>query len=414
MRISKKVLVVVAVAGVAALALTGCSGSGGGGAATGDPILVNAITDTKAFTEAAAVATATLEAYNAAGGYKGRPIQLKTIDAPTGDAAAAVNGAADSIADTNVVAMVGSSTFGECAINHQSYEEAGMVSFTGVGVDTFCFTTPNMAAANNGPIFDIYATAWNAIQDGSKSPCLVGNVADPSTRYGYEQVVANLEKSTGVKFAAVEIPDQNQANDYSTNILTALGKNCDAMIFGGVHPTVAAMISVLNTQGITLPVYVQTSCYDPGFPVDPAVQAYPGLVSVPAELAPSDSEANADFQALLDSGAVASGDTWSYSFMQTGYLAALTFIHTLEQIDGDITRESVTAAAQGEKGWPFENPMWGNPWSFGPGKTHQANSSVYRADIESGSGAWKSIGPWVQGADMGWTDIAPTPAGFGN
>jgi len=411
MRISKKVLVVAAVAGAAALALTGCSGSGGGGAATGDPILVNSITDTKAFPEAAAVATAVFEQYNAAGGFKGRPITLKTIDAPTGDAPAAVNGAADSIADANVVAMVGSSTFGECAINHASYEDAGMVAFVGVGVDTFCFTTPNMAAANNGPLFDIYATAWNAINDGATAPCLVANAADPSTGYGYSQVVANLEASTGVKFAAVEIPDANQANDYSTNVLTALAANCDALVFGGVHPTVAAMIGVLNTQGVNLPVYVQTSCYDPGFPMEPAVMAYPGIVSVPAELAPSDDAANADFQALLDSGAVASAETWSYSFMQAGYLAAKSFIHVLESIDGDITRESVTAAAQSDAPWPLENPMWGNPWTFGPGEAHQANSSVYRADIEPGSGAWKSVGPWIQAAEMDWMDIAATPAG---
>jgi branched-chain amino acid transport system substrate-binding protein len=412
MRISKKVLVVAAIAGATALALTGCTGSGGGGAATGDPILVNAITDTKAFPEAAAVATAVFEAYNAEGGYNGRPITLKTIDAPTGDAPAAVNGAADSIADASVVAMVGSSTFGECAINHTSYEEAGMVAFVGVGVDTFCFTTPNMAAANNGPLFDIYATAWNAINDGSTAPCMVANAADPSTKYGYEQVVVNLEASTGVKFAAVEIPDANQANDYSTNVLSALANNCDSLIFGGVHPTVAAMIGVLNTQGVNLPVYVQTSCYDPGFPNEPAVLAYPGIVSVPAELAPSDDAANADFQALLDSGAVASGETWSYSFMQAGYLAAKTFIHVLESIDGDVTRESVTAAAQSDAPWPLENPMWGNPWTFGPGATHQANSSVFRADIAPGAGAWESIGPWIQAAEMDWEDIAPTPAGF--
>ena len=412
MRNSKKILAVAAVVGAAALALAGCSSDGGGGAATGTPILVNSITDTKSFPEAAAVATAVFEQYNAAGGYNGRPIQLTTIDAPTGDAAAAVNGATDSINNADVVAMVGSSTFGECAINHQAYEDAGMVSFTGVGVDTFCFTTPNMAAANNGPIFDIYATAWNAIvTDGAKAPCFVANAGDPSTKYGYEQVIELIAERTGVNWAYTDIPDQTAANDYSTNVLTALGKNCDAFVFGGVHPVVAAMIGVLNTQGATQPVYVQTSCYDPGFPMEPAVQAYPGKISVPAEMAPSDDPANDEFQALLDSGAVASADTWSYSFMQAGYLAAKSFIHTLGKISGDVTRESVTAAAKDDANWPYENAMWGNPWIFGSGDTHQANSSTYLAEIEPGSGAWTSVGPWLQAADMEWTDIAATPAG---
>ena len=414
MRNSKKLIAAVALAGASALVLAGCSSSGGdnGGGATGEPIYVNSITDTKSFPEAAAVATAVFEEYNAAGGFNGRPIVLTTIDAPTGDAAAAVNGATDSINNKDIVAMVGSSTFGECAINHQAYEDAGMVSFTGVGVDTFCFTTPNMAAANNGPIFDIYATAWNAIADGSKKPCFVANAGDPSTRYGYEQVIQLISERTGVKWAYTDIPDQTAANDYSTNVLNAMAAGCDAYVFGGVHPVVAAMIGTLNTQGANQPVYVQTSCYDPGFPQEPAVMAYQGLVSVPPEMAPADDEANADFNALMDSGAVASAPTWSYSFEQTGFLAAHSFIKTLESIKGDITRESVTAAAQSDAPWPYENGMWGNPWTFGPGKTHQANSSVFLAQIEAGSGVWKTIKqPAVQAADMEWTDIAATPAG---
>jgi len=407
MRITKKAIAVAGIAALAAVALTGCAG-GGGGAATGTPILVNSITDTKAFPEAAAVATAVFEQYNAAGGYKGRPIQLKTIDAPTGDAPAAVNGAADSIGDKNVVAMVGSSTFGECAINHQSYEDAGMVAFVGVGVDTFCFTTPNMAAANNGPIFDIYATAWNAIKvDGSKAPCFVANSGDPSTSYGYSQVTKLITERTGVKWADVEIPQQTAANDYSGAVIAALGHNCDALVFGGVHPTVAAMIATVSSQGAKLPVYVQTSCYDPGFPVDPAVKSYGGKISVPAEFAPSDDAANADFNKLVKK--VAAAPTWSYSFEQAGYLAAKDFIMTLEKVKGDVTRESVTAAAKDDATWPDSNKMRGNPWIFGSGNEHQANSSTYLAEIASGSGVWTSKGPWLQAADMQWTNIPAVP-----
>jgi hypothetical protein len=55
MRITKKAIAVVGVAAVAALALTGCAG-GSSGPATGTPIKVAAITDTKGFPEASAVA----------------------------------------------------------------------------------------------------------------------------------------------------------------------------------------------------------------------------------------------------------------------------------------------------------------------------------------------------------------------
>lgn len=405
MRISKKAVAAVGVAALAAMALTACSG-GGGGAATGTPIKVAAISDTKSFPEAAQVAKGYFARYNEQGGFNGRPIELTIVDAPTGDAAAAVAGATDSINNKDIVAMVGSSTFGECAINHAAYEKAGMVSYTGVGVDLFCFTTPNMAAANNGPFFDIYATAWNAVKDGAKAPCFVANYATPDAQFAYDTVVKNITEVTGVKWAAVKNIAQKPDNNYSAEVIAALGAKCDAMVFGGVHPVVAAMIGVLNEQGAAdLPVYVQTSTYDGAFPKEPAVAAHKGKVSVPAELATQDDKANDDMNKLIADGYVTAGDTWSYSFMQTGYLAALSFITALGKVSGDITRESVTAASQADATWPLKNGMWGNEWAFGSGQTHQANSSVYLAEIAPGSGVWTSKGPWTQAADMKWTDI---------
>jgi hypothetical protein len=91
--------------------------------------------------------------------------------------------------------------------------------------------------------------------------------------------------------------------------------------------------------------------------------------------------------------------------MSSGYLAAQAFITALGKVEGDITREAVTAASQSDATWPLKNAMWGNEWTFGSGDTHQANSSVYLAEIEPGSGVWTSKGPWTQAADMKWTDI---------
>ena len=405
MRISKKAVAAVGVAALAAMALTACSG-GGGGAATGTPIKVAAITDTKSFPEASAVAQGYFKRYNEQGGFNGHPIELTITDAPTGDAAAAVTGATDAINNKDIVAMVGSSTFGECAINHAAYEKAGMVSYTGVGVDLFCFTTPNMAAANNGPFFDIYATAWNAIKDGAKRPCFVANYATPDAQFAYDQVGKNITAATGVQWASFKNIAQKPDNNYSAEVISALGAGCDALVFGGVHPVVAAMVGTVNEQGATdLPVYVQTSCYDGAFPKEPAIAAHKGKVSVPAELAVQDDKANDDMNKLIADGFVTPGDTWSYSFMQTGYLAAQSFILALGKVEGDITREAVTKASQSDAPWPNKNPMWGNAWAFGPGATHQANSSTYLAEIAAGSGVWTSKGPWLQAAEMKWTDI---------
>jgi branched-chain amino acid transport system substrate-binding protein len=175
-----------------------------------------------------------------------------------------------------------------------------------------------------------------------------------------------------------------------------LGKGCDAVILGGVGPDVTGMISAMTAQGSTVPVYVQTSCYYPDFAA--GVASYGGLVSVPAEFAPLDDAANADFLALME----AEGVTAS-SFAQGGYLAAKDFISALERVEGDVTAASVKAAAVAQTE-PNTSGMRGNPWIFGPGESHQANASTFRIDIESGSGEWMNVGPWLLGDTMKWVN----------
>lgn len=397
MHITKKALAVAGIAAVSALVLAGCSSAStdtGGTAATGDPIIVSGISTLSVFPEAPEAAQAVFDEYNAAGGFNGQPISYTVYDDKI-DPAVTATAAKDALA-AGSVAMVGSSSLLECGVNYKTWQDNDVVSFQGTGVDPFCFATPNIAPANDGPFFDIYATAWNAVEvDGAKKACILAATADPATKLAYEQTFKDFESATGTKFAYIDDSVAYGA-DYTAAVTNMLGQGCDAVILGGVGPDVTGMIAAMTAQGSTIPVYVQTSCYYPDFAA--GVASYGGLVSVPAEFAPMDDAANADFLKLMD----AKGVTAS-SFAQGGYLAAMDFISALERITGDVTAASVMAAATSQTE-PNTSGMRGNPWIFGPGESHQANASTYRIDITSGSGVWENVGPWLLGDTMKWVN----------
>jgi branched-chain amino acid transport system substrate-binding protein len=397
MHITKKALAVAGIAAASALILAGCSSTStdtGGTAATGDPIIVSGISSLSVFPEAPEAAQAVFDEYNAAGGFDGRPITYTVYDDKI-DPAVTATAAKDALA-AGSVAMVGSSSLLECGVNYQTWQDNDVVSFQGTGVDPFCFATPNIAPANNGPFFDIYATAWNAVEiDGAKNACILAATADPATKLAYEQTFKDFEKATGTTFTYIDT-SVAYGVDYTAAVTNMLGKGCDAAILGGVGPDVTGMISAMTAQGSTIPVYVQTSCYYPDFAA--GVASYGGLVSVPAEFAPMDDAANTDFLALME----AEGVTAS-SFAQGGYLAAKDFISALERVEGDVTAASVKAAAVSQTE-PNTSGMRGNPWIFGPGESHQANASTFRIDIESGSGVWTNVGPWLLGDTMKWVN----------
>lgn len=397
MHMSKKMLAAVAIAGAAALALAGCSSdSSGGGEATGEPIVVAASSSLTFFPEAPQAVQAVFDEYNAAGGLNGRPLEYNVCDDKV-DPAASAQCQKDALS-AGAVAMVGSSSLLDCAVNWKTWIDNDMVSLSGTGVDPYCFGTSNVAPANTGPFFDGQATIQQAFLDGNKEICGLFATADPSTKQAYVDMVANWEAFSGQKMAAVD-DSVGYGADYTSNVSALIsGANCDSFVFLGVGPDVLGMINVLTQQGIKAPVYVQTSCYYPEFAASAA--SYGGEISVPAEFAPLDDAANDDFKALMDSAGVPQS-----SFAQGGYLAAKNFIQILETIEGDtIDAAAVTAAAKAMT-TPDENKMRGNAWIFGEGDTHQANASSWELRIEPGSGVWTSKGPWLSAEDIGFKPL---------
>ena len=67
-------------------------------------------------------------------------------------------------------------------------------------------------------------------------------------------------------------------------------------------------------------------------------------------------------------------------------------IHALKGIDGEVTRESVTAALLGMK--PITNPLAGSPYVFGEAQAHSPMQATKVMKLDKG--AWKVETPdWV-------------------
>ena len=84
------------------------------------------------------------------GGINGRPIAY-SIEDDGWKPEQAAQVAAKLVMDKKVVAMVGNSSFVECAVNEHLYETEGLLVVAGVGVPRDCFHVKNIAPTNEGP-----------------------------------------------------------------------------------------------------------------------------------------------------------------------------------------------------------------------------------------------------------------------
>jgi branched-chain amino acid transport system substrate-binding protein len=403
---NKKLLAVAGLVAASALALTGCTASTGEGAATGDPIVVAGLSGLTFFPEAPQAVQAVFDEYNAAGGFNGRPLEYTVYDDKT-DPAASATAAKDAL-DSGAVALVGSSSLLDCAVNHTTWEDNNIVSIQGTGVDSFCFGTPNIAPANTGPYFDMAATLYDGSENlGYQNICALLVTDDEVGKANYYDVIANWEDKTGNTISYVDDTLVRGQASYAANVSNLKSATCDAILVNEVGVADAAVIAEASNQGLSLPFLLLTSAYSDEFA---ASVNYAGAISLPAEFAPytdPNDTSTTEWRAVMDAHSVP-----ATSFAQGGYLAAQYFITILETISGDVTRDSFTEAAKAMTSTytGTGSGMTGTEWTFGPDDTHQPNAAAWPLIIEPNTQAWVSVGPWLTGDEIGFKPFA-VPAG---
>lgn len=352
------------------------------------PIRVGAVSSLSGpaqFPESSAAVRALFDLVNADGGVRGRRLEL-IVEDDRGDPAQAVRAARRLVDDQHVVALVGSASIVDCASNAAFYQQAGVMSLQGTGIEPACFTSSHVVPVNTGP----YLATRNALQFartlGSKRPCAF--ILDlPGTRSSYQSVLSAWSEQSGV--AVAHTAHFSPSDDAVALVRQAVDKRCDSVVHTGVEPMVLQWVHA--AQKTQLLAGVPTIFLTPAYTERVATELRQSVLPIycMAEFEPwsSRSLSLTHWRAVMRRGKVPMS-----SFSQGGYVAAQVFVRVLRDMEGELTRERVADALRAVSGMQLS--MIGTPFSVGSGGAHNPNRAALPMRLEQGT--WRISSPsWV-------------------
>jgi len=380
----------------AAHAAASC-GDNSGKPATGEPIVIGAITGKTGpddFSNSTKAAKAYFDCLNANGGIKGRPVKYLVEDDQWNPEIAAQL-AAKLVNDEKAVLMVGNSSYVECGANAEFYKKAGILVVAGVGVPRECYFAENYAPTNAGPRVSMLGAMGYALDNlNAKSVVCIGpNIPNVGT-WSCDGVML-LAKEKG--FAAQTILMDPGSADATSIILQAASSKPDVIVLGLSKGVAVPLLTAAEEQGLnqTITFLSAASAYDLSVPATIG-SGWDDKFYVNMEFNDlnADTPDNRNWLAVMDQYGQKSDprDT----FAQAGYLAARIAEKALMTLDpSNINRETVSAAVRQIK--DFKSDIFCAPWYFGDGQPrHNANSTTRMAVSEGGK--WKVV-----------SDCAPSP-----
>jgi branched-chain amino acid transport system substrate-binding protein len=228
----------------------GLCGMGTGEAATGDPINVGAVvgaTGPADFSSASKGAAAYFNCINANGGINGRPVNyIVEDDGWNPEQAAQV--AAKLVNDDNVVAMVGSTSFVECAANAQLYADTNVVVIAGVGVPRECFESANIAPTNQGPRLSTIGAVQYMYDtyDARHFVCMAPNIPN----MGNWSCDGIVDWGEGKDITSDAILFDPASADFTSLVLQAAALNPDAIITTMPAPVAIPIFNAAEEQDL--------------------------------------------------------------------------------------------------------------------------------------------------------------------
>lgn len=358
--------------------------------ASGDPIKVgnvSSLTGGALFPEASVAVEAVFDRVNENGGINGRPLEL-IVEDDSGSPEGAATAGRKLVEQDNVVAMVGSASTLECAVNSAFYAEQGVYSIQGTGVDPLCFLSSNISPVNTGPYAGITVSLYYASETlGLDNVCNVNLFVIPDLAPAFDAAVQRWESLTG-KSLAFRVGAATLEDDPTPLMLQARDAGCEAVVIDGVEPHALAVGRAIEAQGLSDIIWIGLTSYYTDSVASQLGSAGNGL-RANSEFEPygSDSPALDDWRALMTDAGVP-----LTSFAQGGYIAATIFVEAIRGIDGEISRESVAEAMQSLA--PYETPLMGTTYTFGPGDTHAPNQASKFVELQDGQ--WVTVtDDWV-------------------
>lgn len=242
-------LFLVFVSAFSAYAGASC-GDNSGKSATGEPIVIGAITGKTGpgdFSNSARAAKAYFDCLNANGGIKGRPVKY-LIEDDQWNPEIAAQLAAKLVHDERAVLMVGNSSYVECGANADFYKKSGILVLAGVGVPRECFYAANYAPANAGPRVSMLGAMGFALDrlNAKSVVCISPNI--PNVGNWSCEGVMLLAREQGV--AAQSILLDPGSADTTSIILQAAASSPDVIILGVSKGVTVALLTAAEEQGL--------------------------------------------------------------------------------------------------------------------------------------------------------------------
>ena len=347
---------------------------------TTEPIRLGAIstlTGPASFPESHSAAQAVFDRVNAAGGIGGRIIEY-TVEDDGFDPALAAQAARRLADEVGVVAMVGSASLLECAVNSQFYAEVGLYAIQGTGIDPVCFATSNISPVNTGPFFsDAVGLFYASEVLGAQNVCF-GAFDVPGFGPAYEAAIGEWTAATGHQLTYSDMALIFDG-DLTPFMLELDSNGCDAAVVQANDFHYVAMMQIREAQGLDVQIIGLTSGYTEAV-AEQLGSVGDGLI-LASEFEPFtdvDSAVLADWRQLMDEAGVP-----ATSFAEGGYLAASIMVSVLEGIEGEISRESVGAALLALE--PIDTGLTGTPYAFGDAPAHGSNRAAKFVELRDGS-----------------------------
>jgi len=381
---SASVLGLMAMANPASAAGPTC-GMNSGKAATGAPVLVGGIFgkgppgDWSSSTQAAGAYFACV---NANGGINGRPIQYMVEDDQWNPEAAA-HAAAKLVDDKKVVALVGSGSFVESAVNAKTYAKANVMSMASACAISECFESSNLVSTNEGPLPSNLGAVQFAVEElkSKNVACIALNIPDNGI-WTCDAINEFMKKRGGKSTAAYLNPG---APDVNSALLEAISSGADTILMNLPAGLALAVLKAAKEQDLR-DKYVwiaPTPLYDLAVPK--AIGDYwDGKIYVNAELAPfsvNGPDAQ-NWKAVMDT--FGKKEDPRDTFGQAGYLSAEFFVKAMLEMDPkDLDdRAKVTTKIKSIKG--YTSDLMCGKYYVGDADYHMPNHAGYMVRIVKG------------------------------
>jgi branched-chain amino acid transport system substrate-binding protein len=281
---------------------------------------------------------------NAAGGVRGRPIQI-VIEDDQSNPEAAVRAAHKLIDVDKVVAIGGSYASAVTSAIAPLCWEGKTVLFTSSGADSITKLPHQGYIFRTSPTVTLQGTRLGdfAVELGAKKMFFLG----PQTPFAqsYIEIISRIFASAGGTGEGLVYEDKKSS--YRSEVDQALRRNPDVIVLGGYVPDTAVVLKDLYRAGFT------GQRIGLSFGINDALtKAVPAEISEGAySLVPSASENSDAYKRLIAKMNRASLDSYSCQVYDHVVLASLALSHApAASVDGTTVRDNVRAISQDAQG----------------------------------------------------------------